>query len=125
VEIISPSKDWDGTYRIAQGNTVQLRSEVRPFIGISPNSDKELSSFLQQQGYIVETVQSNLTHSIFLDHPNFSREDEKPLLSEIESNEKPLLRFGRWPNEAKSALSITGDIDALTIWDYFMRVWRK
>ncbi|MCK4306796.1 polysaccharide deacetylase family protein [candidate division WOR-3 bacterium] len=31
----------------------------------------------------------------------------------------------RWPNGARSCLSITGDIDALTLFDFFMRIFGK
>jgi len=34
----------------------------------------------------------------------------------------PLVRFGVWPHGNRSALSITGDIDALTIWDFLNRL---
>lgn len=124
IEFISPSKEWDESYRIAQGNTIQFRSSVRPFIGISPDSDPSLGSFLRQQGFIIESAHIPHTHSVYLDYPEFSREAEKSLLGELENHEGPLLRFGRWPNETKSALCITGDIDALTIWDYLLRVRR-
>ena len=32
-----------------------------------------------------------------------------------------LVRFGVWPRGNRSALSVTGDIDALTIWDFAHR----
>jgi len=125
VDLLTPNKKWDENYRVAQGNTILLRSSLRPFIGISPQSDPALESFLRQTGYIVEATLTPHSHSIFLDYPTFSREDEKPLLRKIEGLDKSLVRFGRWPHESKSALSITGDIDALTIWDYILRLWRK
>ncbi|MCK5620360.1 MAG: hypothetical protein KAJ17_13215, partial [Candidatus Krumholzibacteria bacterium] len=34
----------------------------------------------------------------------------------------PLLRFGAWPHGNRSALAVTGDIDALTIWDFVHRL---
>ena len=40
---------------------------------------------------------------------------------ELETGRFPLLRLGRWPGGAKSALAVTGDVDALTIWDYALR----
>lgn len=125
IEFISPTKEWDGIYRVAQGNSIQFRSEVRPFVGVSPDSDPALRKFLRQQGFIIETAQISHTHSVYLDYPEFTQEAEKPLLGELENREGPLLRFGRWPNESKSALCVTGDIDALTIWDYLLRAWRK
>jgi hypothetical protein len=33
----------------------------------------------------------------------------------------PLIRLGAWPYGNRSALAVTGDIDALTIWDFAHR----
>ncbi len=125
LEIISPTKKWDKRHVVAKGNTIHFRSKLRPFVGVSPNSDRSLKRFLREQGFILETSHSSYTHSIFLEYPNFYREHEKSLLSKLEAHEGPLLRFGRWPYESKSALCISGDIDALTIWDYALRIFRK
>ena len=32
-----------------------------------------------------------------------------------------LLRFWRWPDRFKSALAITADVDAITLWDFVRR----
>jgi hypothetical protein len=45
------------------------------------------------------------------------------LVQYIEASDSPLLRFGRWPDGAASAISITGDLDALTLQDYAARLW--
>jgi len=34
----------------------------------------------------------------------------------------PLVRFGTWPHGHRSALAVTGDIDALTFWDFVHRM---
>ncbi|MDI9546097.1 MAG: hypothetical protein QM346_00715, partial [Chloroflexota bacterium] len=60
-------------------------------------------------------------HAYFLDRQQFSALDERPLLAEIEDGDRPLVRLGRWPRGARSALVVTGDIDALTLWDYGLR----
>jgi dephospho-CoA kinase len=44
------------------------------------------------------------------------------LVAEIEALDKPLLRFAVWPDGARAALSITGDIDSITIQDFFLRI---
>jgi hypothetical protein len=125
VQILNTSKDWDGKERVIQGNTIQVISETRPFVGISETSDPYLELFLTEQGYIVERTLPNNLSSIYLEYEKFSRKEERPLLKKLENLEKPLVRFGRWPNENKSALCVTGDIDALTMWDYLARAWRK
>ena len=125
VQILNTSKEWDGRDRIVQGVSVMVKSSERPFIGVSKDSHPGLKSFLRQNGYIVEIAEPNGPHSIFLDRVNFTAEEEKPLLEKLDNLDKPMIRFGRWPKEYRSALCITGDIDALTVWDYLLRVWRK
>lgn len=125
VDFLGSFEKWDGKYVQATGDNIRFRSTTRPVIGLSPSSDPGLESFLRQQGYIVETNQTAGESTIFFDRPHFSREDERALLAEIEQADTPLVRFCRWPNGAKSALCVTGDIDALTIWDYALRALGK
>lgn len=40
----------------------------------------------------------------------------------VESAAEPAVELGRWPDGARSALAVTGDIDALTIRDYTRRL---
>jgi peptidoglycan/xylan/chitin deacetylase (PgdA/CDA1 family) len=121
VDVKSESKYWDGVYRQIDGTRLTVQSEARPVIGVSAKSSPNLSAFLRQQGYIVEIGTGGQTYSIFVDRTKFGYEDEKALIEEIELSNAPLVRLGRWPNGARSALCVTGDIDALTIWDYYLR----
>jgi hypothetical protein len=121
VDVAADIEPWDGVYRLVRALNFDLWTEKRPFIGISPASAPTLRRFLQQQGYIVEISESAEYHTIYLDQSKFSYEDERPLLSKIEQGGFPLVRLGRWPNGKRSALCVTGDIDALTIWDYGLR----
>lgn len=121
VDVATTTAEWDGVYRRVHALDFVLRVEKRPFIAVSPGSAPYLSRFLQQQGYIVETAVSGAAHTVWLDRPHFTYADERPLLAEVEQGSVPLLRLGRWPDGARSALCITGDIDALTIWDYGLR----
>jgi hypothetical protein len=82
-----------------------------------------LVSFLRQQGYIVQVNSDSRAYSIYLDWTDFAAKDERALLAEIEKSAAPLVRLGRWPNGARSALCVTGDIDALTLWDYGLRLF--
>jgi hypothetical protein len=125
IEVMTPTVAWDGNYLRAIGSRIRFRAVRRPFLGVSISSTPYLKSFLSQQGYIVEQAEDGQSHSIFIDRPRFNYEDERSLLAQIEQKSFPLVRFGRWPNGARSALSITGDIDALTIWDYTLRLLGK
>ena len=121
VELITPATNWDGVYRRTACAEVHLRADRRPLIGVSPSSAPYLLSFLRQQGYIVEFAEDVHTHTLYLDRPHFRYEDERSLLAQIEGGDFPLVRLGRWPDGTHSALCVTGDIDALTIWDYSLR----
>ena len=113
---------WDGKFQTVQQADFLLRALRRPFIGVSPSSSPRLVGFLRQQGFIVEVTTHDQNHTQFLDRQQFTELDERPLLSQIEQGEFPLVRFGRWPQGARSALCVTGDIDALTLWDYAKRL---
>jgi hypothetical protein len=80
---------------------------------------------LRQQGYIVEVNHESHRYSCYFDQTEFAAKDERSLLAQIEGTDRPLVRLGRWPNGARSALAITGDIDALTLWDYGLRFFER
>ncbi len=122
VQVDEPTQLWDGGYRRAATMAVTVRSDRRPFIGVSTASPLTLGDFLRQQGYIIQVEEDDGRFSIYLDRPNFAPENELAVLMEIENSNEPLIRLGRWPYGARSALSVTGDIDALTLWDYVLRL---
>jgi hypothetical protein len=121
VEVTAPVEEWDGVYRRVHATDFSVPGVPRPFIGVSPRSAPDLTSFLRQQGYIVEPAGDDQAHTLYLDRPQFGYADERPLLDQIENGDGPLVRLGRWPHGARSALCVTGDIDALTLWDYGLR----
>ncbi len=121
VKMISPAEPWEERWSVARRGEVVFSSPVRPFIGVSERTDPAFTSFLRQQGYIVEVWEDPAATSIHFHRPSYQRGIERAVLEEIETGAAPLVRFGRWPDGAKSALCVTGDIDALTIKDYFLR----
>ncbi len=123
VQVTSAAHAWDETHVQGEGRVLSFRSARRPFIGIAPDAPAGLASFLRQQGLIVEPAESGAEYAYYLDRVRFAREDERSLLDEIERGDFPLVRLGRWPHGARSALAVTGDIDALTIWDYARRLF--
>jgi hypothetical protein len=48
---------------------------------------------------------------------------EADVLDAIDRAPGPLVRVWRWPHGARSALAVTGDIDALTLFDFAVRSW--
>ena len=60
--------------------------------------------------------------SLFFDCKDFDHHQERAILAEIDASPAPLVRLWRWPNGAQSALAVTGDIDALTLFDFGLRL---
>jgi len=121
VQVNTPVDTWDDTIQKAADGPVRFQTTRRPFIGISHGSAPELEYFLKQQGYIVEKTDSPHDHGFYLDCPEFAQQDERRILREIEGGDFPLVRLGRWPGGARSALAISGDIEGYTLWDYGLR----
>jgi peptidoglycan/xylan/chitin deacetylase (PgdA/CDA1 family) len=113
---------WDEHYCLVGERTFTLAAALRPCIGVAEGASPELVSFVADQGYAVENGGPRDAYAIYLDGASFSPEETRPLLAQIEASPAPLVRFGRWPDGARSALAITGDIDALTLWDYGLRL---
>lgn len=125
VDIDVPAQPWADNYRRVEEMRFTVHASLRPFIGVSPSSSYALTHFLRQQGYIVEISQDRNRYKCYFDLENFDAGQERQVLAQIERPGCPLVRLGRWPNGAQSALAITGDIDALTLWDYGLRAIGK
>jgi hypothetical protein len=82
--------------------------------------------FLVEQGYLIDTSDQARQCSIFLeDNILKNLGSQVDLIQYIENSNGPLVRFWRWPNGARCAMSITGDLDALSLVDYFSRLFIK
>jgi hypothetical protein len=118
---VAGGEPWADGYRRPVTTTFEVASIARPFVGVDPASPAALATFLREQGYVVEETASPTTHTVHLRRERFDRIDELPLLAELDRADGPLVRLGRWPGGARSALAVTGDVDALTVWDYAAR----
>jgi peptidoglycan/xylan/chitin deacetylase (PgdA/CDA1 family) len=124
IDGISGSEPWDGSYQRLLSRCVEVPAIPRPFIGVSDKASSKVISFLLNQGYILDTTEKGRDCSIYLDEGILaSKDSEVKLIDYIEGCAGPLVRYGRWPNGAKSALSITGDLDALSLIDYLTRIY--
>ncbi len=114
---------WDEKYSRLLSRSVELPSNPRPFVGIAPGIDEEIISFLSEQGYILD--QSDLAHQCvtYIDDETLRKHSTQvQLINYIERSDGQMVRFWRWPDGARCALSITGDLDALTLVDYATRL---
>ena len=113
---------WEGRYRILSARTVRLEPGIRPFVGVSGVSDR-VTEFLGGQGYIVDSGPDAPSCTVHINgKPELAARSDVELLAYIESSTGPLLRFSRWPDGAKSALCLAGDLDALSLRDYASRL---
>jgi hypothetical protein len=125
VDIQAAAKSWTNDFQQIEANTFTVRSSRRPFIGVAAEASPALSNFLRQQGYILEVADTSDRYSLYLNQRRFTREDEASLLTELDRFTGPMIQLGRWANGARSALCVSGDIDALTLWDYSLRFLGK
>ena len=120
------SEFWYGSYRLVNQKNFKVKCNYRPVIGIAPDSSPQLISFLRQDGYIVEVSERKSDYGIYVEGISEFPPDKKlEIINKIEATNAPLVRFWRWPNKTRSALAITGDIDAVTIWDFIWRFFGK
>lgn len=122
-KVNTPARNWCNGYQSIKARDFVLESPSRPVIGVSPDTSPAAISFLHSEGFIVERSEQPCNYGIYLTNlAQFSIADEKPLSQKIEKSDAPLLRYWRWPNEARSALSVTGDIDSITVTDFALRI---
>jgi hypothetical protein len=93
-------------------------------VGIARDVPGTTASFLREQGYILETTNAARRCGIYVDAALLtSHPSQVDLVNYIEGSEGPLVRYWRWPNNNKSALAVTGDLDALSLLDYSSRIF--
>jgi hypothetical protein len=114
---------WDGAYRLQQSRILDVPADPRPFVGLSPSAPEPVVSFLREQGYIVDTTDTAARCAIYFDSGTWDGLTQVQLIDHIEASPGPLVRYWRWPNGAKSAMCISGDLDALTLLDYASRLF--
>lgn len=117
-----PSKPYNKNYLIVDSKEIKLPKYPRPLIGLSQDSSPHLYDYLKQQGYLVERSNSHQEYSYYLNQKEFNAADGISIVQDIENSQNALVKLCRWPNGARSALAITGDIDAITYWDYLLRL---
>ena len=109
---------WHGDWRLMPGGRFTMSGEEPPVLVVSADSPADLHTFLRDEGYVVRTSGAGLRLPVF---ETFTDADKRTLIDFIESSNFPLVRIWRWPNGARAALSITGDVDAMSLVDFLKR----
>ena len=103
----------------AENGTFSVHSGFRPVIGISPGFCDEKIPCLINEGFAVEHDADPSSCAFALD--GTCAKSSRQLLQSMKNARGPLLRFARWPRGFRSALAVSADIDAITLWDFVRR----
>lgn len=125
------ASSWSGADICVPSRSCIVRAERCPCIGLSPRTPREVLDFLLEQGYpAVSCAEEEAdSYALYLDVPEglgAGREEQlkrrSALVTRIEALEAPFLHFGCWPGGSRAALAISGDIDSVTVQDFFLRI---
>jgi len=127
-----PVTPWHGDDLRVQSQEFVVNAATYPGIAVSLQTHEEVVDFLYEQGYPVMRCAQEKAHSyaMYINNPQgFGTtsaeiaEYKRDLVQQIETLQKPLLRFGCWPDGCRAALAISGDIDSVTVQDFFLRIF--
>ncbi len=122
VKVNRASRQWYGAYNLVEAAEFEVESPVRPFVGVPPDASQALVDFLASEGHVVERSPDRLAYGVYIQDMDVSQEKaRRQLIDSIEGSPAPLVRLWRWPGGARSCLSITGDIDSITLVDFVLR----
>ncbi len=108
-----------------------IHAPQAPCIALSPQTPQLVEDFLREQGYpFVRCLPEDAErYALYLDLPEGlgnTREEQvrqrSELVQRVERLSAPLVRFACWPHGYQAALAISGDIDSVTIQDFFLRI---
>jgi peptidoglycan/xylan/chitin deacetylase (PgdA/CDA1 family) len=118
----STTATWGGRYSVVNDKTMRFDARTRPFVGLRGTSERT-ASILREQGYILELGEEASSCTVCIDRELASRfERDAEIVAHIESTAGPLLKFSPWPDGAKSAFYLAGDLDALSLREYTRRL---
>jgi hypothetical protein len=111
---------WFGPYRLVSASSFTVRSPRAPVIMPDAGCPPALTAFLQEEGFVV--AEDAATDGLHIrGYTSFGESDKRALIDYIEGSDAPLVRLWRWPQGARCAMSVTGDVDAMTMVDFLRR----
>jgi peptidoglycan/xylan/chitin deacetylase (PgdA/CDA1 family) len=130
-QVDQPTTPWGEGEVCISAHRFTVNAPRRPCLAVSPQTPQEVLDFLQEQGYPAAQCapEEAQAYAHYLELPEglgTTREARlqtcSTLVDQIEQLEAPFLRFGCWPEGNRAALAVTGDIDSVTIQDFFLRI---
>jgi peptidoglycan/xylan/chitin deacetylase (PgdA/CDA1 family) len=108
-----------------------IRASQAPCLALSPQTPQSVEDFLHEQGYpfVRSQPEDADRYALYLDLADGLGTTRKELVQRrselvqrIECLDAPFIQFACWPNDYQAALTISGDIDSITIQDFFLRI---
>ena len=113
-------RPWFGEYKMALSNDFSIHSRKRPAISVDEDASPALVQFLLDEGYVVERGANDC--ALHLEGwRSFEDADKRAVMEAIDVSGAPLVRIWRWPRGARCAMSLTGDVDSMTLVDFLRR----
>jgi hypothetical protein len=99
-----------------------LPVDPMPAIAVEPGTSESVLQFLHDDGYLVARHDWPAPPpAVHLDR-RANRAGELAIRRSITTADHAVLALDRWPGGCRSALAVTGDIDALTVQDFWHRM---
>jgi peptidoglycan/xylan/chitin deacetylase (PgdA/CDA1 family) len=117
-----PAAPWYGRDSRCELRAFEVEIDRLPMVGVSRDSPPDVARFLAEEGFPTQISAERGRFGAYIDVAD-QKWSEASVLDAIESAPGPLVRVWRWPDGARSALAVTGDIDALTLRDFVARSW--
>ncbi len=115
------AEPWYGADGVARAAEFEVAVNRKPVVGVSARTPSAVLGFLAEEGFPAERGEDPARFGAWVDVD--AAANEKQVLAIVEASTGPLVRLSRWPAGARSALSVTGDIDSMTIQDFALRLW--
>lgn len=116
----------DGRMEFPEHNgngTFVVEAPLRPVIGVSQDCGPETLLCLKKEGFPVESCADPHMVASVLNGCHPRDLSHRGLLDVVGQANGPVLRFWRWPGRYRSALAISVDVDAITLFDFVRRVY--
>lgn len=122
---------WSSVEDRMHGRSFVVNAPTCPCIALSPQTAQDVADSLQEEAYPVVCDEQASAHlyALYLDLPGglgATLEERRNrcvlLVQQIEELDTPFVRFACWPDGCQAALAISGDIDSVTIQDFFLRI---
>jgi peptidoglycan/xylan/chitin deacetylase (PgdA/CDA1 family) len=110
-----------GPESVETSRRVTLVSHRLPSIGVAADASPRLVQFLSDEGYAVKVGASPDECTVYLDR-GAGELTQMSVRRRIAAAPGPLVRIAPWPQGRRSALALSGDIDALTFQDFVLRI---